>query len=302
MGNHAIVSLDLNFMGIPGTIASYLIQHSNGGVLVECGPGSTIPAIIDGLKRHNLSPSDISDVFLTHIHLDHAGAAGWFANQGARIHVHPAGAPHMQNPDKLLASAARIYGDLMDTLWGDFLPVPAERISILEDRAVVSVNGLQFQAIDTPGHADHHFVYLFDDICFSGDIAGVRLAGTHHLRLPMPPPEFHLGKWRQSLGRLHELDFRYIAPTHFGVYNDPDWHLASLRKTLDETEAWIETIMPTSSSVEIINELLIAWAKQRAIDDGVPEEHLKDYESANPSWMSGYGIQRYWRKYRLKDF
>jgi glyoxylase-like metal-dependent hydrolase (beta-lactamase superfamily II) len=299
MENHPIVTLDLNFMGIPGAIASYMVRHADGAVLIECGPGSTIQALIDGLHRHSLTPADISDVFLTHIHLDHAGAAGWLARQGARIHVHPVGAPHMQDPKKLLKSAARIYGDLMETLWGEFLPVPENSISVLQDREIVTVNSLNFQAIGTPGHAEHHFIYLLDDICFPGDVAGVRLTGTHHLRLPMPPPELHLGKWRQSLHRLEELDFNRIAPTHFGIFNDKDWHLTTLRNTLDETEAWIENIMPSDPPVETINKLLLDWTKARARQDGVPQEQLQAYESTNPSWMSGYGIQRYWRKYRL---
>jgi glyoxylase-like metal-dependent hydrolase (beta-lactamase superfamily II) len=291
-------ALDLNFRGIAGTIASYLILHPGGGILVECGPGSTIPALVDGLNHHNLTPADISDVFLTHIHLDHAGAAGWLARQGARIHVHPVGASHMLDPEKLLASAARIYGDSMETLWGEFLPVPEQSLSILQDGEDVIVNGLRLQAVETPGHAEHHFVYLFEDICFSGDIGGVRLSGTHHIRLPMPPPEFHLDKWRQSLYRLEALNITHIAPTHFGVFSDKDWHLRTLKKTLNETEAWIEATMPADPPIEVINQQLTTWSKNRARQDGVPDVQIEGYESANPSWMSGYGIQRYWRKFR----
>jgi glyoxylase-like metal-dependent hydrolase (beta-lactamase superfamily II) len=186
----------------------------------------------------------------------------------------------------------------MDALWGEFLPVPEQRLSVLQDGEEVVVNGLKLQAVDTPGHAEHHFVYLFEDICFSGDIGGVRLSGTHHIRLPMPPPELHLGKWRQSLKRLEALDFNHIAPTHFGVFSDKDWHLTYLSKTLDETEAWIESTLPADPPVEVINQQLITWIKNRARRDGVPDGQLEGYESANPSWMSGYGIQRYWRKYR----
>ena len=124
-----IDTLDLNFCGFAGAIAAYLISHAHGAVLVECGPGSTVAAL---WKRRcsgmGLKTGDITDVLLTHIHLDHAGAAGWLARQGARIHVHPVGAPHLINPEKLLASASRIYGDSMQTLWGDFLPVPEDHL------------------------------------------------------------------------------------------------------------------------------------------------------------------------------
>lgn len=298
MANYEVHTLDLNFMGVAGAIACYLIQYDHGSMLIECGPGSTIAALQDGLERCGLTPADISDVFLTHIHLDHAGAAGWLADHGAQIHVHPVGAPHMQNPEKLLASAARIYGDQMETLWGKFLPVPAEKLSVLRDEEIVELNGISVQAIDTPGHAEHHYAYLIDNICFSGDIGGVRLGGTNHIRIPMPPPELHLGKWRQSLERLKKIKFSRIAPTHFGIFDDPDRHLSSLEKALDQTEEWIETIMPSDPEVEEINQRFITWSRQRAIADGVSSKQINAYESANPSWMSGYGIQRYWRKYR----
>lgn len=294
----SIHTIDLNFMGIPGAIACYLIPHTDGVALIECGPGSTLPALQAGLLALGFTLQDVTHVFLTHIHLDHAGAAGWLSRQGAQIHVHPVGAPHLQNPEKLLASAARIYGDQMEALWGPFLPVPQEKLSILQDEEVVELDGLCLQAFDTPGHADHHLAYLMDDVCFSGDIGGVRMADTHHLRLPMPPPEFQPEVWRNSLKRLQSLNFTRIAPTHFGIFNDAHWHLSALSELLDQTIAWIETIMISDPPVEEINERLSEWSSQRALADGVPIEQIQAYEHANPSWMSGYGIQRYWRKFR----
>ena len=197
-----IQTLDLKFRGFSGAIAAYLIPHSQGAVLVECGPGSTSMALEAGLQGIGLKVSDISDVLLTHIHLDHAGAAGWLARHGARIHVHPVGAPHLLNPEKLLASAARIYGDNMHTLWGEFLPVPEEQLTVHEDGEVIEIEGLRFRALDTPGHAFHHYAYIYQEVCFSGDIGGVRVGGARHVRLPMPPPEFNLELWRESVRRL----------------------------------------------------------------------------------------------------
>jgi glyoxylase-like metal-dependent hydrolase (beta-lactamase superfamily II) len=295
----SVQTLDLNFMGIPGTIASYLIPHANGGILIETGPGSTIQALTRRLAEYGLTPTDISDVFLTHIHLDHGGAAGWMARQGARIHVHPVGAPHLINPDKLLNSAARIYGDMMETLWGEFLAVPESQISIPVDMEVVQVNGIKIQAIDTPGHANHHYAYLYDDICFSGDIGGVRLnVGPKHLRLPMPPPEFQLEAWRASLKRLSELSFARIAPTHFGIFDDPAWHLASLARLLDDIDAWMRAELPSNPPVEQINADFLEWTQDRSQAAGLSEAQIQAYEAANPYWMSGYGMQRYWQKYR----
>ncbi len=289
-------------MKIPGTIAAYLIPHSHGAVLIESGPGSTVPALQSALRMHHFTEANITDVLLTHIHLDHAGSAGWLARHGARIHVHHVGAPHMVHPEKLLESAQRIYGDQMDALWGEFLPVPEGQISSLQDGDVIDVDHLHFRALDTPGHANHHMAYIFEDICFSGDIAGVRLSGPPHLRLPMPPPEFHLEKWRSSWKRLYEEynkgSFSRIAPTHFGIYTDVDWHLATLSNAIDAVEDWMEKTMPADPTMDKLNEIFTEWARQRALAAGIDPDQLEAYEAANPSWMSPYGIQRYWRKYR----
>jgi len=290
--------LDLNFLGIPGTIASYLIPYAHGAVLVETGPGSTLPALVEGLRQNGFTPADVTDVLLTHIHLDHAGAAGWLARQGARIHVHPVGAPHLLDPEKLLASAQRIYGDQMDRLWGEFLPVPEDRLVVIQDGDEVEIDRLCFKALDTPGHANHHYAYLFGDVCFTGDIGGIRLAGPPHLRLPMPPPEFNLELWRQSLARLRQADFARIAPTHFGIFNDPAWHLNAVAKALDEVEAWMEHIMPTAPTLQTLNDQFLQWTQERSLAEGLQLTDMEAYEAANPSYMSAQGIQRYWRKYR----
>jgi glyoxylase-like metal-dependent hydrolase (beta-lactamase superfamily II) len=297
-----ILTLDLTFQGLAGAIAAYAVPHSGGVALVECGPGSTLAGLEKSLGEHGYGIKDITDVFLTHIHLDHAGAAGWLGKQGARIHVHPVGAPHLLNPDKLISSAARIYGDLMDTLWGEFLPVPEERLSVLQDGAQVQVNGLCFQAVDTPGHATHHYAYLMDGVCFSGDIGGIRLAGLKHLRLPMPPPEFHLEQWRSSLDRLQKLfeqgQFSRIAPTHFGIYEDVEWHLNELREGLDEVEEWLERIMPSDPDIHELRAEFTRWTNEVSVKKGLDQNMLNVQEAANPSFMSADGLQRYWRKYR----
>lgn len=296
-----VYTIDLNFQGIPGAIASYLVPHEKGAVLVECGPGSTLSNLITGINQLGYQVKDISDVLLTHIHLDHAGSAGWFSRQGANIHVHAVGAPHLMDPEKLLASAGRIYGDAMDLLWGEFLPVLPDKIHI-PGSAPIEIYDLSFLPIDTPGHANHHFAYLFETLCFSGDIGGVRLTNTHHIRVPMPPPEFILEKWLESVSLLKNVqargEFSSIAPTHFGIFDDPEWHLSSLETTLNDLSVWFEQVMPDNPSVESLNNEFLAWTRARALDDGMPADKIDAYEAANPSWMSAYGIQRYWRKYR----
>lgn len=297
-----ILTIDLNFLDLEGAIASYLVPHNHGALLIESGPGSTIEKLVSGINSYGFKISDISDVFVTHIHLDHAGAAGWFARQGARIHVHPVGAPHLIDPSKLLASAERIYGDQMDYLWGEFLNVPETSLSILEDNHVVEVEGIQVRTLNTPGHARHHYAYICKDVCFSGDIGGVRLDGVNHLVAPMPPPEFHLEEWRDSLNSLQSAYdrglFHKIAPTHFGVFDGAGNHLTLLRQELNDIDIWIDQILPAEPSIDELNQAFIDWTFERYRQNNLSDTLMNTYEAAMPSWMSAQGIHRYWRKYR----
>ena len=183
-----IQTLDLNFQGVPNVIGSYIVKGETGLVMIETGPASCLGAAKAGLAKIGLQPSDIKHVLLTHIHFDHAGAAGWWASQGAHIYVHHVGARHMIDPSRLVASARRVYGDEMDTLWGELLPIDPENLTQLNDGDVITVGDLQFECLDTPGHATHHMAYKLGDICFAGDSAGVRLAGRVYV--PYGPDQF----------------------------------------------------------------------------------------------------------------
>ncbi len=301
-----VVTLDLHFQGIPHVIASYLIRHSKGAVIIESGPGSTIDGLKSALKHHDLTVDDMTDVLLTHIHLDHAGAAGWLARhgnrgQGARIYVHPNGAPHLINPEKLLASATRIYGPLMDQLWGEFLSVPEDRLMVLKDQQEINLEGSHFCPIDTPGHADHHFAYLFEDTLFTGDVGAIRLPGLPHVRVPMPPPEFHLEKWRASVKKLQSVPAKRVAPTHFGIHDEAAAHFTTLLRELDEIETFMQDLLPSDPSINVISERLMQWTEQRSMQQGIPREMWPSYEAVSPAWMSATGMQRYWRKYRVGE-
>ena len=298
MAQTRIVTLDLNFQGRLQAIASYLIRGGDAIVLVESGPGSTLPGLEAGLANEGLSPRDVTHLLLTHIHLDHAGAAGWLARQGAEVYVHPVGAPHMLNPEKLIESATRIYGDRMDTLWGEFLPVPEEKLHVVRDREGMVIGNLEFLPINTPGHAEHHYAYIFEDICFSGDVGGVRIPGYPYLRAPMVPPELHLERWRKSLMRLREEKFARIAPTHFGIYDDPEWHLREVDKALDHAELWLEQTMSEDPNppIEAMRDSFTEWMIVQATEMGLSEDVLKAYALANPPGMSADGLLRYWKK------
>lgn len=298
MDDPIIHTIDLNFLGRAGTIGAYLVPYTSGGILIESGPCSTTENLIAGLKTFGFEPREISDVFLTHIHLDHAGAAGWWARQGARIHVHEIGAPHLVNPEKLLASAGRLYGDTMDTLWGEFIPVPEASLSIMHDQETARIADLSILALDVPGHASHHLAYIIGDACFSGDIGGIRLSPLHYLRLPMPPPDLILEKWRQSIWHIQAYHPRRIVPTHFGVYSDAQWHLQAVLDELDEVEAWIEEQLPLNPSLEDLRRQFIEFEQALARKLGVDPSIVDAQQIANPSYMSADGIFRYWNKYR----
>lgn len=295
-----IHTLDLNFQNCPGAIASYLLPYSNGLILIECGPGSTQDRLELNLKELGYHLDQVTHLFLTHIHLDHAGAAGWLAARtGASVFVHPRGAPHLADPTRLLASAARIYKDQMDSLWGNIHPVPEGQLIVLQDGDEVQVGPYTLRALDTPGHANHHLAYMLDDICFSGDVGGVRIRnrGVRSLRLPMPPPEFHPPRWRESIAKLKKEKISQIAPTHFGFYDDTEWHLDELIAELDIIEDWMASIMPRGLETEELRSEFLDWVRTRAQNLGLGSHAIDALEKANPSGMSADGIKRYWEKY-----
>ncbi len=291
--------LDLNFQGQPRSVASYMFEHSDGVAIVESGPGSTLGALTAALKTHGYGIQHITHVLLTHIHLDHAGASGYLAQQGAQILVHPQGERHLLSPEKLVASATRIYGDLMDTLWGEMLPVPPEKLTVLEDHQEIVIGSLRFVAHNTPGHAEHHYCYQIEDLCLSGDVGAVRMPGYRYLRVPMPPPEFHLEKWRESILRLQKLSFKRIAPTHFGIFDDAEWHLNATLKALNDVEAWLLENMSAEPPVEALKASFVATMDAQSRTLGLDDDAIEAYRLANPLSMSVDGLVRYWKKFRV---
>ncbi len=285
--------LDLSFSGYPHTIAVYLVVGPAGATMVETGPGSTRETLKARLADHGFAPPDIGHVLLTHIHLDHGGAAGWWAQQGAMIGVHHLGAPHLIDPSRLLASAGRVYGDALDTLWGEFLPAPAERVLALHDGDRVAAGGLSFLAMETDGHARHHMVYVLGDVAFTGDICGIRLPETPLIELPTPPPDFHLEKWLDSLDRLAALNLRTLYPTHFGPIDDVANHLRQVADLLRETVTFVQDRLAAGLSRDEMVADFRRWQQERAQEAGVPIADYARHESLNPPTMCVDGVLRY---------
>jgi glyoxylase-like metal-dependent hydrolase (beta-lactamase superfamily II) len=291
-----IHTLDLYFQQQPQTIASYLVVGPGGPVLVETGPMSTLATLQQRLADHGYHPADIKHVLVTHIHLDHAGAVGWWAGQGAQIYVHHVGAPHLIDPSRLLRSATRIYGDKMDSLWGGFLATPAERVTPVEDGKSIDVAGLTFTAIDTPGHAFHHHVYRLGDIAFTGDAAGIRIPGVFFVDLPAPPPEFQLELWQSTIDRLLAQDLSAIYPTHFGRLDDWRTQLEVLGRLMQVASEFVAVRLTAGIPRHQILDDYRAWFHARALAAGMSDRAFIQYEAANPLYMSVDGLIRYWTK------
>lgn len=291
-----IHTLDLNFQNLSHAIAVYLVEGPDGYLLIETGPMSTLPTLQARLGEHGLSAADIHDVAVTHIHLDHAGAAGWWAQQGARVHVHPMGTPHLIDPSRLWESAGRIYGDEMEALWGSILPAPPEQVVTVRDGEQVAAAGITLTAIDTPGHAGHHHTYRLGDIGFTGDAAGVRVPGSDWVSLPAPPPEFNRELWWKTLDRLEAEQFTAIYPTHYGRVEDVGYQLGELRSMIEDASTFIRARMEEGMARDDLVNAYVGWNRERALGRGMPAEDFARYEAANPLFMSVDGLMRYWRK------
>jgi glyoxylase-like metal-dependent hydrolase (beta-lactamase superfamily II) len=271
--------LDLLHLGRERVIGAYLVETEAGVALFDCGPSTCVPALKERLRERGLELGDVHHLLLSHIHLDHAGAAGVLVREhpGLRVHVSPVGAPHLVDPSRLEQSARRLYGDEFDTLWGELAPVPRENVYETADRV------LGLECFPSPGHASHHVCYLgADGTLWAGDAAGVRVQPSRFVLPPTPPPEFDLDTWERTLDEIEARRPERLALIHFGVTDEPAQHLAELRGRL---RAWTERVGDGASEEEFE-----AAALAELGDDAAP------YEQAMPFWQSYAGLRRYWDK------
>jgi glyoxylase-like metal-dependent hydrolase (beta-lactamase superfamily II) len=239
--------IDLMHGGVPGAISTWLVSGAQGHVLIESGPASTLPALTDGLASHGVALDDLSAVLLTHIHLDHAGAAWALAKRGVAVHVHTIGVPHLLDPKRLNQSSRRIFGERFEDLWGALEACPAGTVHGAADGDEVTAGGLSFRAFETRGHANHHHAWHLLELdgahLFVGDAAAMRLPGTRWITIPMPPPELDVQAWLDSLDTLASGPWSKMHLTHCGVVDDIDAHLKQLRQAMQEQVQWIRTSM-----------------------------------------------------------
>lgn len=283
----------------PRVIASFLLETPEGPAVFETGPESRFETLARALREKGYAPQDVRHVFVTHVHLDHAGAAWRFAEHGATVYVHPKGAPHLIDPGKLWASASRIYGDQMEQLWGRMGYVPQGQVRALEDRERVQIGGFTIEALDTPGHANHHHAYRIDSALIAGDVAGVRI-GRGPVLPPCPPPDIHVETWQQSLARLRGLGLQTLYLTHFGPVTDVQAHLAALEARLLDWADWMRRRLKAGKTREEIVSEFEAYVAEELHAAGLNDQEVREYEYADPAWMSVDGLMRYWSKHHPK--
>lgn len=290
-----ITTLDLEFMGEKKAIAAFLVEHRGERILIETGPHSTLPMLEKRLAENGLKLTDIDHVFLSHIHLDHAGAAWVFAQNGATIYVHPAGQRHLTDPSKLMASAKMIYGDDMDRLWGQMNFIAPEQLVCPQNGDKILVGDLQLTAWHTPGHAIHHIAWQIENVLFTGDVAGVKIGGGPVLP-PCPPPDIQVEDWLDSIELMQKLDVSRMFLTHFGEITDKTRHLDELKNRLHEWANWMKPHFEKQTPQAEIVPQFEAFFKNELLENGVGPADLKKYAAANPPFMSVAGLMRYWFK------
>lgn len=289
---------DLGFLGQPGIIATGFIHGAAGVAIVDPGPATCLPALEAALKARGFGWGDVQAVLLTHIHLDHAGAAGSVlqAAPAARLYVHGYGAPHMVDPSRLIASATRLYKDDMARLWGPILPVPADRVEALGHRNRLSIAGHDVVTAWTPGHAVHHVSYFLPAprIAFVGDTAGICRPSGRVVLPPTPPPDIDLDAWRTSTETILGWNPDVLFLTHFGPQPSPAVHFQDLWRRMDD---WSNRVRASLGMPGTDEERSAAFAKTviEELERATSRSAAEAYAQAAQFDFSWAGLARYWR-------
>jgi glyoxylase-like metal-dependent hydrolase (beta-lactamase superfamily II) len=269
--------IDLLHLGRERVIGCYEVD----GVLIDPGPSSCLPTLLDELA--GVRPRA---VLLTHVHLDHAGATGSLVERwpDLRVYARERGARHMIDPSRLINSASRLYGDDMDRLWGEMIPLPERNLIALAGGE--RLLGDSFEVAYTPGHAKHHVSFLHDQTAFAGDVGGVRIPPSSTSLPPTPPPDIDVEAWHESIALLRSWRPRRLAVSHFGFNDAVDDQLDQLDSRLD---AWSQLVRDGSHDAFVA-------AVTDAIASDASGEQVRRYEQAAPISQMYEGYERYWSK------
>lgn len=291
--------ISLPFQDEEEIIGSYLLAGNNELALIDPGPGSTLETLFEGIHAAGFDGQELTHILLTHVHLDHAGVAGSLARRvpKAQVLVHQFGEPHLLDTSRLVASAQRIYGERMQSLWGEIEAVPAEQLRALEGDEILNVAGRRLEVHYAPGHAIHHVIFfdVHSGELFAGDVAGVRLQGIDFVRPPTPPPDLDLEAWSVSLDLIKRLrpDVLYIG--HYGAVKNITSHIASLRERLYGWGDFVLGAMNEGKQEEEIITLLIKQANPELERVSRTFHDVVRYDIATNYPMTVQGYMRYWR-------
>jgi glyoxylase-like metal-dependent hydrolase (beta-lactamase superfamily II) len=289
---------DLQFLGRRHAIATAVVSGPSGVAVIDPGPSTCLEKLELGLQDAGVRLADVSEILLTHIHLDHAGATGTILRRypGIRVIVHERGARHLISPERLLESARRLWGDDMDRLWGEVLPVPERQLQVVTGNETITAGGRSFEVAYTPGHASHHVSY-FDAasaIAFVGDTAGISVDGGYVLP-PTPPPDIDIELWRTSVARIERWAPASLFITHFGPVENVRPHLARLLDHLDVTAALVRDSL-TGPGTDDERAQRFADDLRRELRRRMSETQVSAYEVGAPFHLLWLGLARYWRK------
>lgn len=291
-----IHTIDLEFQGRPFAIAAFLIETAKGCILIETGPESTRTTLLAKLASLGVKVPDLEAIFVTHVHLDHAGAAGWFAQEGVPVYLHQRGARHLIHPEKLVESARSVYGGVFDSLWGGMVPAPHGLVHSLEGGVRTMIAGLEIEAIETPGHAFHHHAFRIGDCLFAGDAAGARLTENPFTSVTSAPPQYDLDHTLASLAKLEKIDASRLFLTHFGEVSDKASHLAAYRDAVELNTEFIRQRLAEGYERETLHVAYEAFQLEQVFRSGLPPAIWETLQVINGTGMCADGISLYWEK------
>ena len=296
---NSIVTLDNLWMGRPRTIAAALLESEGHRAIIDPGPGSTLETLHQQLRTRGIGVADLDAILLTHIHLDHAGATGALVRENPRleVYVHSKGAPHMIDPSKLLASAARLWPNELQTLFGETLPVPAENLRILEGCETLNLGARKLEVVYTPGHASHHVSYFdnVEGIAFVGDTTGIRIEGQAYVMPATPPPDIDLDIWDSSFAAILARKPSRLFLTHFGFSDNPSEHVRLFRERLHRWAALTAEILRIAANDSAAMDSFMS-ATYAEISQYLPSGEADHYAFSAGLNLSFLGLARYLRK------
>ena len=298
-GMATFTTIDLNWMGRSKSIAALLIESAGAAAVIDPGPESTVDTLRAGLAARGLSVNNLDALVLTHIHLDHAGACGALLqeNPALKVYVHESGATHMADPSRLLASAGRLYGGDLRTLYGECRPVAADNLQAIQGGEAIRIGEMKLESFYTPGHASHHLTFWDPQsrTAFVGDTAGIRVQGDTFLLPATPPPDVDIEIWNQSLDAIAARSPERIFLTHFGYIENPAEHMQLYQAKLAEWTELTWKLMESGVDSDAAEKTFVE-TMAREIHSTMPRQAADHYIFNAGLRLSWLGLQRYVRK------